>query len=166
MIRSGLITVILMEPILHELMNANVIMITSHRLWLIWSHLDFSHIWWSHGSGCNAVMIKGIHSVWDHISSHRSIRTDRLVSLSYMMTYGIRMYYFDDQWNLQCMRLYIHIEKYNHGFINICVMGFGSSFIESTNPIQNIFYVKICFTPGTYAWWANIYQYKCENVWW
>ena len=156
-----------MERMLHELIYLNISVKTSDdKLLLVWSHLDFFHIWWSHGSGCNAVMIKGIHSVWDHISSHRSIRTDRLVSLSYMMTYGIRMYYFDDQWNLQCMRLYIHIEKYNHGFINICVMGFGSSCIESTNPIQNMFYVKICFTQGTYAWWANIYQYKCENVWW
>ena len=101
-------------------------------------------------------------SVWWYID----ITVIIFVSLSYMMTYGIRMYCFDDPWHPQCMRLYIHIEKYNNGFINICVMGFGSSCMESTNPIQNIFYVKICFTPGTYAWWANIYQYKCENVWW
>ena len=66
------------------------------------------------------------------------------VSLSYMMTYGIRMYCFDDQWHAQCMRLYIHIEKYQNGLINICVMRFGSACMKGTNPrLISVFFLYI-----------------------
>ena len=44
------------------------------------------------------------------------------------------MYCFDDQWHAQCMRLYIHIEKYQNGSIDICVMRFGSACMKGTNP--------------------------------
>ena len=63
-----------------------------------------------------------------------------LVSLSYMMTYEILMYCFDDQRHAQCMRLYIHIEKYQNGSIDICVMRFGSAYMKGTNPSPSLFY--------------------------
>ena len=40
----------------------------------------------------------------------------------------------DDQWHAQCMRSYIHIEKYHYGSIDICVMRFGYACMEGTNP--------------------------------
>ena len=75
------------------------------------------------------------------------------------MTHGIRMYYFDDECDPQCIRLYIHIEKLLNGSIDICVMRFGSACKKCTNPSPNICYANFCFvdenaffdTHGTYA---------------
>ena len=75
------------------------------------------------------------------------------------MTHGIRMFCFDDECDPQYMRLYIHIEQYLNGSIDICVMRFGSSCTKGTKPSPNMFYTNAGFvhenaffdTHGTYA---------------
>ena len=61
------------------------------------------------------------------------------------MTHGIRMYFFDDECDPQCMRLYIHIEKCLNGSIDICVMRFGSACMKGTKPSPNMFYANAGF---------------------
>ena len=82
------------------------------------------------------------------------------------------MFCFDNECDPQFMRLYIHIEKYFNGSIDICVMRFGSTCMKGTNPSPNICYANAGFvyenaffdTHRTYATWDDIIQYKYENV--
>ena len=88
------------------------------------------------------------------------------------MTYGFRMYCFDDEYDPQYMRLYIHIEKYKNGSIDIFWWDLDLHAWKVPTQVQIFFYANPGFvdldaffdTHGTYATWAYIIQYKYENV--
>ena len=114
-----------------------------------------SHIWWHMVSGCTALMIDGIHSVWDFISTLRNIRTDRLISAwwdlvlhAWLLPRQSKIIYVD------LTMFFLHIYKFaDAGYIQWCMM------IPS---IRTHYF----HTHGTYAWWDHISKYNSESVWW